>query len=69
MIATLREASGSASGGSITIFAGGSVSVSGITRAGLQLSVGVWAAAVAAYNTIAAARNEAFHRFAIVLSS
>jgi len=54
IIATPREASGSASGGSMTIFAGGSLVVSGITGAGRQLSLALCAIAVVAHNTIAA---------------
>src|SRR5258708_21680194 len=59
MITTPREASGSANGGSRTIFAGGCSIVSGITWAGLQMSVGLWAAAVIAYNTMPADSKDA----------
>src|SRR5271169_4377948 len=60
--ATPREASGSASGGSMTIFAGGSVVASGITGAGRHLSLAFCATAVMAYKTMAAtaSRNVAF---------
>src|SRR5687767_7310121 len=51
MIATPREASGSTSGGSMTIFDGGSLPVSGMTAAGRQLSIALCAAAVLAHNT------------------
>jgi hypothetical protein len=53
MIATPREASGSASGGSMTIFAGGSLPVSGMTCGGLQLSVAFCAAAFIGHNRMA----------------
>src|SRR4026209_1780712 len=53
IIATPREASGSASGGSMTIFAGGSLA-SGITEAGRHLSVAFCATAVVAYKAMAA---------------
>jgi len=59
IIATPREASGPASGGSITIFAGGSLPVSGITGAGRQMSVAFCAIAVIAYNTMAATDSRA----------
>src|SRR4051794_1251121 len=55
IIATLREASGSASGGSMTILAGGcSPPASGIIGEGLQLLPALSAAAVMAHTATAA---------------
>src|SRR4249919_3839885 len=52
---TPREASAPASGGSMMIFAGGSLALaSGITGAGRHLSVALCATAVVAHNTTAA---------------
>jgi hypothetical protein len=60
IIATPREASGSASGASMTIFAGGSLALaSGITGAGRQMSVAFLATAVIAYDTMAATAKAA----------
>jgi hypothetical protein len=59
MIATPREASGSASGGRTTIFAGGSSPVSGITDVTPQPSFGVCAnTVVAGKKTAATARRD-----------
>jgi hypothetical protein len=52
MIATPREASGPASGGSIKIFAGGSLA-SGMTPAGRHLLLALCAADVNAHNNMA----------------
>jgi hypothetical protein len=61
IIATPREASGPASGGSMMIVAGGSLPVSGITEAGGQMSVAFCAIAVIAYNTMAATDSRDVH--------
>src|ERR1700690_869654 len=53
MTATPR-ASGSASGGSMTILAGGSLAVGGMAAAGPQVSLAVWAVAVNVHRATAA---------------
>jgi len=54
-----RKARGRASGGSMTIFAGGSLAVSAINGAGRQMSVAFCAIPVIAYNTMAATDSRA----------
>jgi hypothetical protein len=62
IIATPREASGPASGGSITVFAGGSLApASGITGVSRQTSVAFCATTVMAYNTMAVIVVEKIH--------
>src|SRR5690242_15596090 len=69
IIATPREARGSASGGSTTIFGRGcSLLASGIIDAGLQLSLALCAPAAIACNTTVATNSKEVFRFAIFLS-
>jgi hypothetical protein len=62
IIATPREASGPVSGGSIMIFAGGSLApASGITAVSRQTSVAFCATAVIAHNNVAVIVVEKIH--------
>jgi hypothetical protein len=61
MIATPREASGPASGGWMTIFAGGSLPMSGITWGEPQPSLALCAAAGIAHNAMAATDSRNVH--------